>query len=1229
MEETLNNFSKLHLRALKENTYYTLIRKGINYEDFFRKAKSFKEVYDIFFNGIKFEDNYEIKLPLDDIIGFYLVNGNNFSQEDINFISILIGSSNLETLSKYITIAKTKVIAMKSIALKIGSQIQLAITTIETYIPIDYELIENNEERTFKLYIKNEINDEIEREVNESDALIIFNKLTPNIKFPVILYCNSVNKIIGNYSNLYPVDFNENKILKLILPTNSISIMNKSGEYITFDFELKTCVITVNPTKVNDDKIKRINNFIPMLKLIEENKSKRINGTVSFVVDKVIGYYSLYKYFICDKIASTLFYIDETSRSWASKDTFYVFFRDFSQEMINSGDNKTSENYFRITIPTQKKESITGFTISFTAKSKDMLPSFLYKFSRMISHFISLDIDGSNSNVSIQGAKYKIYTKSIKALSDKASDFFRREGKERGENQTVTPGDYYCRVCQAKIQPIIIEPEEKEAWIKYGKIPMSFPPPEWGFKDSMLFVCPKESTPTVILKNNKQDESGRIKALPCCSSGDKNRNISGDYVRNVNRQGTTELINSYGVIGTLNDALSTFLSISYYKDGSYIFLKQGTSFENEELTILNSSIIACIIALDLLKNMKSLKINEIISIVNHYRKLMAGLPPDVYKQELYDMTDEEIIESILDPKTYIDPYLYYRGLEIIFDIQIFVFSSDIGRENPISDEESYLPISTLELPRCKNMHIRHNNKKDIVCLYKNYGSTNKISQIPPCELILSSNKDGKLYNRKINSSNISFFTSMFNLLDKICHPYEWELNEEKKLIESCYNDPYSVIDWSTYDLSSIGKIIGQEIDIYGKTVTLIFEEWTIIIPPTQPLIILEYKEEDNKKIPVTKYIKIKAYDIDELTSKRKEISHKIYSGGTKIRPKLKSLQSVCDKFEYTSIDEDGIWLQLGEKKKAIKVLCQPKIQKHKKTINSSIELIDRKNNVSILMQIINWLWRSDWDGNEFPNFIKWWKNNTIIEDSIIYHKVPNPKINCNNIMLPIFNSFNERILWLIKIYPFFFYRNKIHISRELFDRIQNAFNIEDIYSRNLTPDDVYGEPGRFITGLYPTDSDFNNNESIILTNKEHIIDWINRNSSTVFNFRSLNNVIIIREKLTNSMKKIFIPFIYKETIGDNVGKQYLIQNSSIPSQPPELSALGIAQYYRTHKTNPSNDYKVTDDSEFIINQKYVIYKIGPSSLLEIFLDKSNGETNYLQIISYDDEEIYGALLQIL
>ena len=1225
--ESLNDFTKLHLKALNENTYHTLIRDDINYEDFFRNATSLKQVYDIFFNGIKFEDGFDLRLQLDDIVGFYLVDGNkNFSQDDINFLCEKYGSNDLSTVSKFATMAKDKVATMKKFSLKIGSQIQIYLTKLETYSPIEYEITENNEEKTFKLYLAD--GDNILREVNEGDALEIFNKLKPNVKFPVVLYSNSVCKLVGNFSNICPVDFGYDHINKIKLPPNSIAIMNKSGEYIIFDFELKKCVITVNPFKVNDGKIERVTNFIPMLKLLEEKTSKRISGTISFRVDKVIGYYSLYEYFITDKIASTLFYIDETTRAWCSKDTFYVFFRDFSSEMINSSDIRSSENYFRISIPTQKKESITGFTITFSAKSKEMLPSFLYKFSRILSHFISLGMDVENPNVSIQGGKAKIYTKVIKALSDKAGEFFRRESKERGEIATVTPGDYYVRVCQALIQPIIIEPDEVDEWIKYGREPIQYPPPEWGFKESMWFVCPKESYPVVNFKPNKQDETGRIKFLPCCSGGDKIRNISDVVIKNVNRRGMTELINSLGVIGALNDALATFLSIPYHKEGSYTFWKQGTTLDNYEITILNSAIIAVLIATNISLNpskpLSLASIDDIMENIILTRNLMAQLPPDIYKQELYDMTDEEIIESILDPKTFIDPYLYYRGLEIIFGVQIFVFTSNIGRKNPISDEEDNLPIASLELPRCKYMHIRHDNKKDIVCLYKNYGSVNKISQLPACELIIST-KDEKNYNKKVNSRNVLFFESMFKLLDKVCHPFEWEKINGIPINETCYDNPYTTIDWSKYDFGNMGKIIGQEVDIYGKTTSLIFKEWTMIIPPTQPLFIVEL---DDKEIPITKQIKIKSNELEK-SGKQKEISHIIYSGGVKKRPQLKPLDIVCNKFDFTAIDDDGIWLEFNGKKKGIKILCKSKPLKNNRNFDSAIELIKQKNKLSILMQIINWLWRSDWDGTKFPNFIKWWTEHAVIEDSVIFHTTPEPKINCNNMMFPVLETFKERLIEMSKIWPFFFYRNKIHVSSELYERIQNNFNIEDIYSRNLTPDDIYGEPGRFITGITPTDDDYTNNESIILTNPEHIADWINRNSSTVFKFQSLNNVMVIREKITYKLKKMINPYIYKETIGDNVGKIYLIQNSTIPSQPPELSALGIAQYFRTHRKNPKHDYKVTDDIDFIKDQKYVVYKIGHNDVPEVLFDNSGGEKDYLQILRYDDDESFGAMMPIL
>lgn len=1214
----LNNFSRRFLKSLKENSYYTLIINDNNYENYFKQGHSFEFLYNFFnINPVRIDDKNILKLPFDDILGFYLVNKNSISQNDENFIKS-INNTDINTL---INDSFNKVTSMKNFSKKISLKIYNDLSELNQYKSIEYVLSENNEEKIFSLFLREDSGD-IGREVDENDALILFNLLETNSRFPVIIFSNSVAKIIGKFSTKYSVDFELNHITNLKLPPNSISILKKSGEITILNFETKKCKIETNSKLINDDKVKKIQDFFSIIYFREDETNEKINGSIEFSFNIKsdsssaikINYFGLYKFFITDNIASTLFYIDEVTNAWCSKSNFYIFFRDFSNEMIDNIEIKNSKNYLRLSIPTGNKEIKNSIKFDFKANSKNILESFLDKFFKLFSRLISNIHEQYFYDFQSKTNTYKIYKKLINALMDKGSEFFKHESNKKDENSDIKTGHYYTRVCPAKQQPIIIEEEEKEDWIRYGRKPILFPPNE-SIKDKILIVCPMENYKYVNLRENNQDPTGRIKQLPCCIKSDKPQNKSLVYTeKSNNRTGTSELITQYQEYGTLNDALATFLSTSFSETDKFIFKRQGTILKTNNFTYLNSAIIGILLAI-----VKDLQAGQVEQHVIETRNRMAQLPPDVYKQELYDMSDEKIVESILNPETFIDPYLYYRGLEIIFNIQIFTFTSNIGRKNPISNEENELEIATLEVPRCKYMHIRNDNGKDIVCLYKNYGSKNKNSKNTACELIVSSNGNDKKCTKKINKKNVLFFKNIFKLLDKTCHPYEWEKSNDIPISNSCYDNPYNTINWNEYDFGELGQILGQEIDIFGKTNAILFKEWTLMVPPTQPLYIEE--NEDGNMVFKRIFIKDKYGNIH---------SREIMTGGTKNRAFLKRQEIACEKFEVTSFDEDGVWIEFNGKEKGIKILCQSKmIKSGNKTFNSALDLINKKNNISILLQIINWLWRSDWDGEKFPNFIEWWNNNTRIEDSIIYYSVPNPQKNCNNMMLPELNSFNQRILAMSKIWPFFFYRNKIHVSIELFERIKNNFNIEDIYSRGLTPEDIYGQNRKFITDLIITDDDFVSNDSLILTKIEQFSDWIRRNNSNNFKFESIYNCIVMKEKIHDSLKNLNEQYIYKETIGDNPGQIYIIQNSSIKSKPQELSALQIAQHWRTHSVNPGHNYKRNDDIEFIKNSEYVLYKVDSNGILKIHEDRSKNNNSYLQIMCYGNEENFAAMLPLL
>ena len=54
MEKSLNEFTKTHLKALENDTYYTLINDDVDYENlFFRSGKKLSEIYETLINGIK------------------------------------------------------------------------------------------------------------------------------------------------------------------------------------------------------------------------------------------------------------------------------------------------------------------------------------------------------------------------------------------------------------------------------------------------------------------------------------------------------------------------------------------------------------------------------------------------------------------------------------------------------------------------------------------------------------------------------------------------------------------------------------------------------------------------------------------------------------------------------------------------------------------------------------------------------------------------------------------------------------------------------------------------------------------------------------------------------------------------------------------------------------------------------------------------------------------------
>lgn len=1199
-EDTQNDFTKIQIECLKDYTYYKLIYAGVNYEKYFFRSDisqqngvstkflspgeffTFKRLCEILLKGYIINNNYSITIPYDEILGFYLNNGNNLTEEDYENIKSKKGFLNIGDINKYIIYCKNIIENLKNNSLKVAAMIQRQLLTIDSYKPLEYIINENNDIKFFNMFINE--NESKGREVNEMDALIIFNKIETSQRYPVIIYFNSRADRVCKFTTQYSVDFNNTLLNNLPVTPNTIIVLSKSGNPIILNFTTKKCKMTIL-SGGQDNKIKTL---FSMIYMEEENISNSMSATITYIVDNNFTLYNFYEYLITDEIMSSIFYVDETSSAWCSKEKFYIFFEDYSDNLFNLNDMFNTDN-FRFSFINDKKKSLSGITIKIEARNKQMLPSFLYKFSRLLSNFLTID---NNLDISNKITKLTIFTKTSSELISKAPKLFGCDSKIKGEKSLISAGSRYCKICSAGVQPIIAEDDEIQEWINYGRKPVKFPPEEWGFKESYWIVCPKDSTPNVTMKPNFQDLSGKVLELPCCIETEGYRN-SKEITKATTRTGTSDSIGIIGSMGSISESLESFLKRCFSKDKLYGFNKIGTSKLEDNFTIFNSAIIALLYAKNYITYGAEINEKKLYSDIIKVRELMSELPIDIYKQELYDMNEIEIRESILNPETYIDPYLYYRGLEIIFDVQIFVFVSNIGRDNPLSETEDKLDIPTLEIPRCKYTHIRNDNEKDIVLLYKNHGTNNRSFKIAPCELLVAT--QGNLISvYRINSSNKLFNKNIYELLDLSCHSFEWSI-DDNDVTENCYESPFNTINWNKYDFGNLGDIKGQLVNTFGKTDTIIFNDWIFIIPPTQPFLLTDING--------------------------------IHIEGVKKFPELKTVDEATAIFDVSLVENDCVWLEFNGKIKGIKIPIKSNENLSSRRFGNVLDLVVRKNNLSTLLQFIHWLWREEYHDGRFPIFIEWWDRHTVIEDSLIFDDVPNPKINCNNMMLPInLKTFEERLAEITKIWPFFFYRGKIHVSKGLYERIRNNFNIEDIYSRGLTPEDIYGINGKFIIDLIPTDSDYKTGNSIILTKDYHIIDWLNRNSSLVFKYESLMNCMIINNKLTNVMRNIKSQYLYRETSGCNEGKIYLIQNSSIISTPANINALGIAYFWKVHRKNPGTNYICKD--EIVKSLPYVVYSIKDGILIPSY-DKSEGNDDYLQIIRYEGEQKYGAMLPIL
>lgn len=392
----------------------------------------------------------------------------------------------------------------------------------------------------------------------------------------------------------------------------------------------------------------------------------------------------------------------------------------------------------------------------------------------------------------------------------------------------------YPRSCLCNVQPIIIDDEDYEIW-RNKKFDSKGTPrqilefPNTGEK-KFNFVCPNDEDPHPGVKPNKNyGKKGELPYSVCCykSSHMELTNTSySNYLKGIppSKEGakaeskiSTNKILRPERIGSLPASVEELLS--NYEGHFGELIRYGTIYST-------NSLLHCLcIAIDDTKYANFETYEEKEEYVIKIRKYLVKVTnPYLMKQEMYDYTEEEIMNSMADNKVFLDPSSYYRAIEEAFGINIYAFSPpELGA---LGEETGIMAV-----PRHKIFHSRNiRTDRPTMVVIRTWGSESDRLEYPKCELICDFNPKDRLITKLFGED-----------MTKICHKtlmnvvktITFELNMITERV------PYGNLYYKLNINSIVNlKPYSQFIDNYGKMRAINFyndgELMTVVVYPCQP-----------------------------------------------------------------------------------------------------------------------------------------------------------------------------------------------------------------------------------------------------------------------------------------------------------------------------------------------------------------------------------------------------------
>jgi len=1086
------------------------------------------------------------------------------------------------------------------------------------------------------------------RETNEirvptiDDGIDLFNFAIPSYDVPFIQYNPFENNldedILMNVGNNYKIYKGEsyNPVPLDIVIQSKTETKNKNTLYLTvwigkqYNKFTRECYVPVEYDLLNNKltfsiPLKEEDTASLILTRIKSSLSLEINESnihdesigAEFIIYNMKIDYTLFSSVVLNtEVFKTFLYVDERSKPEALKKVHRIKYKTFIKNILKDDLLKSSA-----WITTHNQETSTIEVLPLQTKNVD--DNIRLEAG---SNYLKIDIlKAMNKNIiseiySILPRLISIYNKNISEYKNQISNylnsniFLEKEDKKKGIQENKTSGKNifnlrqlakglieggYAESCQCPRQPLIIKQDEIPEWsmktfIYKGAVQsrtvMPFPPndPKWWF------VCIKKDHPFPGIRVNLGSNAATYPFVPCCFKKPQITAFSGSLYDEIYNRNPRKKTNKKQVVlssekllgskrlGELPGIVNQVLS-RYVETEGIIFYRNGVPTSA-------SSLLHCIFeALQYQKYLNNVDKDANITpktdlekedfVINFRRNLLKVQLPniDVSKQELYDFNNNEIQELLVNTNVFLDPALYVRIIEELFNINIYVFTT------PKNNEGSFAMV---EMPRHKLFHTRRfNPARQTILIFKYWED----SHIPQCELIVSYDKQEHNIIERIFQNEMS--NIIHDIIIKTTNTLTWSIDPNNINVTTRKNLYNSINSYEI--LNKSGKIIGQFIDGYGKCRGFQFSpsdiyigNLTVMIPPAQP-----------ENVPT----------LTELTV-------------------LSNVDSVFKVFgnnpTFVSMNEDklinGLWYKILDLDEGFYIPITPIVNDVRLSdvpigsknpfFTNGKNLIKRLNELNkinkIILQIIQWLFlHSEMNLRDFIEIHMTVPKERQIVDSETYYNIRRvPR------KFPILNNFDEALDYIGTVIPTLVIGRKIVLYSKRYAEGIIYFLKE--YLKSVDTSDIKIPIN--IRGKFTNEHDFNQyTNTVIFVKESDMRTWLYSRLHLSIEYST------IRKKIDFSDSIIHEPFLYQEPSG----RFYIVQNVM---NLHFKRAINCCYNWFNNKVNTGYESEAYPE-EIIPN--YLLYGISASNIPEPIKDKTDGNENYLRILSYGENE-YAAMLPL-